>query len=267
VIEVRYAHVGYLKYPATLHETFTLNVFGKAPDCTWTTFHLFFLVRRSSAKLRHTYIYPLHSRADVGSRSRPRRHSSLPRHRCVAIHRCRGIAAAKAAMNGDEASWRASSGLGGTSTSRLVPNLSAAPRVRSGRGQQHDSESDASLLLTPLKSASHPWPVSIQGSPHSRSTYDRVVRVERKRAGKVRATGRAGVCEQVAHSRCYAGSRCPCARMPASCPCYALLLSRADHPDVRTWHRHTEAICRACGLACTTSGAQHDACMPGDQTR
>ena len=94
-------------------------------------------------------------------------------------------------MNGDEASWRASSELGGTSTSRLVPNLSAAPRVRSGHAGQHDSESDASLLLTPLKSASHPWPVSIQGSPHSRSTYDRVVRVESKRAGKVRAAAQA----------------------------------------------------------------------------
>jgi hypothetical protein len=54
---------------------------------------------------------------------------------------------------------------------------------------------------------------------------------------------------------------------PRSCPCYALVLSRADHPDVRTWHRHTEAICRDCGLACTTFGAQHGACMHGDRIR
>jgi hypothetical protein len=58
------------------------------------------------------------------------------------------------------------------------------------------------------------------------------------------------------------------ARQPCSCMRCALILCRADHPtSARVWRRHTGAIYRACGQACTTSCAQRGACMPGDLRR
>ena len=99
---------------------------------------------------------------------------------------------------GEATSRRASSGMGGTSTSRLVPNLSAAARVRSRRAEAHDSESDVSSVLsaTPPMFASHQGSVSSQGSPPTArpgtlsTAMERVIRVERKRAGEVRPGAR-----------------------------------------------------------------------------
>jgi hypothetical protein len=101
-------------------------------------------------------------------------------------------------------SQRASSGLRCTSTSRLVPNQHQgalalfAARVRSRRTEQHARESDASssvLSATPPLFSSHQGYVSSQTSPSSRpcsisTAMERGMRVERMRAGKVRATSR-----------------------------------------------------------------------------
>ena len=101
-------------------------------------------------------------------------------------------------------SQRASSGLRCTSTSRLVPNQHQgalalfAARVRSRRTEQHARESDASssvLSATPPLFSSHQGYVSSQTSTSSRpcnisTAMERVMRVERMRAGKVRATSR-----------------------------------------------------------------------------
>ena len=88
------------------------------------------------------------------------------------------------------ASRRASSGLGGTSTSRLVPNLIAVARMRNRRTVQLASEPECSSVL----SATPPLFSSHQGCPASRrgtlsTAMERVIRVERTRAGKVGASG------------------------------------------------------------------------------
>jgi hypothetical protein len=99
-------------------------------------------------------------------------------------------------------SQRASSGLRCTSTSRLVPNQHTgalalfAARVRSRRTEQHARESDASALsATQTLFSSHQGCMSSQTSPSSRpcsisTAMERIMRVERMRAGKVRATSR-----------------------------------------------------------------------------
>ena len=98
------------------------------------------------------------------------------------------------AMYGAEASSRARSGLGGITTSRLVPNLAAAARFR-GIHVEYDSESDVSVAsATPPPSkalfGSRPGSGPTQeGSAIARSgslstAMERVIRVERKRAGK-----------------------------------------------------------------------------------
>jgi len=106
-------------------------------------------------------------------------------------------------------SQRASSGLRCTSTSRLVPNNQGAlalfaARVRSRRTEPHACESDANssvLSATPFLFSSHQGCVSSQTSPSSHTlppaspgsistAMDRVMRVERMRAGKVRVTSR-----------------------------------------------------------------------------
>jgi hypothetical protein len=106
--------------------------------------------------------------------------------------------------------------------SRLVPNHSVAARVRQMRADQHGTSlSSSELSATPDMFASHHGSVSSHSGPPSRSgtlstAMERVIRVERKRAGKVRATCRAArvrqveVCVSVGrqHSRRHAGSGC-----------------------------------------------------------
>ena len=105
----------------------------------------------------------------------------------------------------DRIQQRASSGLGSTSTSRLVPNLFAAARMRNRRTENLASEPD---IKSSVLSATPPLFSSHQGCVSAISTaMERVIRNQRKRAGKVRASGhskpmcakgnwrRAGVCQ------------------------------------------------------------------------
>jgi hypothetical protein len=112
----------------------------------------------------------------------------------------------------DRIQRRASSGLGSTSTSRLVPNLFAAARMRNRRTENLASEPDifsSVLSATPPLFSSHQGCVLSQANRRGTlsTAVERVIQVERKRAGKVRASGhskpmcakgnwrRAGVCQ------------------------------------------------------------------------
>ena len=113
--------------------------------------------------------------------------------------------AAATLASADRIQRRASSGLGSTSTSRLVPNLFAAARMRNRRTENLASEPD---IKSSVLSATPPLFSSHQGCVSAISTaMERVIRNQRKRAGKVRASGhskpmcakgnwrRAGVCQ------------------------------------------------------------------------
>ena len=116
------------------------------------------------------------------------------------------------AMQGDETedvspmpAWRPAS--------RLVPNHSVAARVRQMRADQHGTSlSSSELSATPDMFASHHGSVSSHSGPPSRpgtlsTAMERVIRVERKRAGKVRATGLAEpVCDKWEYAFLWGGS-------------------------------------------------------------